>query len=38
MKILGLARDDDASARLPAPREPKQIPPPTPREGDDGKM
>jgi hypothetical protein len=36
MKILGVARDDDATARLPAPQEPKQIPPPASQENDDG--
>lgn len=29
MKIFGLARDEDAAARLPAPEAPKQIPPPS---------
>jgi hypothetical protein len=36
MKILGVARDDDAITRLPAPQEPKQIPAPTSQENDDG--
>jgi hypothetical protein len=38
MKILGVARDDDATARLPAPQEPKQIPPPPSQGNDDGEM
>lgn len=36
MKLLGLARDDDATARLPAPAKPKRIPPPrTPATDED---